>query len=56
MTRSSPALFEKKKKVITGCNLLARTLVINFTEEFSSEIGLKSETFLAPSILGMRVM
>jgi hypothetical protein len=39
-----------------GCNLLARTLVISFTEEFRREIGLKSLTLMGPSILGIKVM
>jgi hypothetical protein len=36
--------------------MLARTLVISFTEEFRREIGLKSLTLMGPSILGIKVM
>jgi hypothetical protein len=42
--------------MITDCILLASNLVIILIEVFKREISLKSETFLAPSILGIKVM
>jgi hypothetical protein len=37
-------------------NLLAKSFVIILTDIFSSDIGLKSETLVGPSILGIRVI
>jgi hypothetical protein len=41
---------------IIFCNLLASTFVINLTDEFSKEIGLKFKTFEVLSIFGTNVM
>ena len=41
---------------ITLCSLFANSFVINLIEQFSKEIGLKSPTCYAPSILGIRVI
>jgi hypothetical protein len=39
--------------LIIGCTLLARTLVINFTEELSRDMGLNSEISYSFGIINL---